>query len=94
MSTCSESPETSEPIPNQSKHHGLGRCWTKEETALLEKHCEEYRGASGTAHGNIMSQVLQEVLNIIHNGRVFNKEERTAIKKVSTFLWIHEHPCD
>jgi len=36
-----------------------------------------------------MSQVLQEMLNIIHNGKMFNKEERTAIKKVSTFLWIH-----
>jgi len=89
MSTHSESPETSEPIPNQSKHHGSGRCWTKEETALLEKHREEYREASDTACSNIMSQVLQEMLDIIHNGKMFNKEERTAIKKVSTFLWIH-----
>jgi hypothetical protein len=88
MSTRSDSPETSEPIPSQSKHHGSGRCWTKEETTLLEKHREEYRDASDTARGNIMSEVLQQMLDIVHNGNKFNKEERTAIKKVSTVLCI------
>ena len=75
MSTCSESPETTEPIPSQSKHHGSGRCWAKEETALLEKHREEYREASETACGNIVSEVLQEMLDIVQNGRKFEKKE-------------------
>jgi hypothetical protein len=87
MSTRSESPELLEPIPSQSKHHGSGRSWAKEETALLEKHCEEYREASETAHSNIVSDVLQELLDIIQNGRMFKKEERTALKKVSAILW-------
>ena len=85
MSTRSESPETAEPIPSQSKHHGSGRCWAKEETALLEKHREEYREASETARGNIVSQVLQEMLDIVQNGRMFNKEDRTALKKVKCY---------
>jgi hypothetical protein len=90
MSTRSESPETSKPISSQTKHHGSGRCWTKEETALLEKHREEYKEAGDTARGNIVSEVLQEMLDIVHNGKLFKKEERTALKKVRAYsLDIH-----
>lgn len=83
MSMRSESPETPEPIPTESKHHGSGRCWTKEETALLEKHREEYREAGDTARSNIVSEVMQEMLDIVQNGKLFKKEERTVLKKVS-----------
>jgi len=94
MSTRFESPDTSGPIPSQSKHHGSGRCWTKEEIDLLEKHREGYREANDTARGNILSEVLQEMLDIVHNGKMFKKEERTTIKKASTILWIHEYQAD
>jgi hypothetical protein len=87
MSTHSESPELSEPIPSQSKHHGSRRCWARQETALLEKYCEEYREVSETACSNIVSNILQELLNIVQNGRMFKKEERAALKKVSAILW-------
>jgi hypothetical protein len=93
MSTRSESPETPEPIPSQSKHHGSGRCWTKEETALLEKHREEYREAGDTARSNILLEVLQEMLDIVENGKLFKKEERIELKKVSTeymSIWLIE----
>ena len=89
MSTRSESPEPSEAIASQSKHHGSGRHWTKEETGLLEKHHEEYREVSDSDCLNIVSEVLGEMLDILPNGRTLNKEERVAVKKVSTFPGIH-----
>ena len=48
MSTHSESPEPYAALPAPSKHHGSGRHWTDEETAVLEKHWEEYREAGDT----------------------------------------------
>jgi len=94
MSTRSQSPEPSEPI-SQSKHHGSGRHWTNEETGLLEKHREEYREASDSDRLNIVSEVLGEMLDILHNGRMFKKEERTAVKKVSNIIpLIHMNPSD
>ena len=86
MSTHSESPEPSAALPAQSKHHGSGRHWTNEETAVLEKHWEEYREASDMAHANIVSGVLEEMLSIVQNGKSFNKEEISTLKKVSIFL--------
>jgi len=56
----------------------------------LEKHREEYKEAGDTARGNIVSEVLQEMLDIVHNGKLFKKEERTALKKVRAYsLDIH-----
>ena len=86
MSTHSGSPEPSAALPAPSKHHGSGRHWTDEETAVLEKHREEYREAGDVARANIVSGVLEEMLSVVHNGKSFNKEERSTLKKVSIFL--------
>ncbi|EDR06010.1 uncharacterized protein LACBIDRAFT_329228 [Laccaria bicolor S238N-H82] len=80
MSMCSESPK---PSDSQTKHHGSGRCWTKEESELLEKHRDEYREAGDSACANLLSDVLQKMLDILPNGKMFNKEERTAVNKTS-----------
>ena len=85
MSTHSQSPEPSAPLSSQTKHHGSGRHWTDEESALLEKHREEYRDANDAARAEIFSRVLQDMLDILPNGKSFKKEERSAVKKVSTF---------
>ncbi|EDQ98390.1 uncharacterized protein LACBIDRAFT_335999 [Laccaria bicolor S238N-H82] len=81
MSTHSQSPEPSAPLSSQTKHHGSGRHWTDEESALLEKHREEYRDANDAARAEIFSRVLQDMLDILPNGKSFKKEERSAVKK-------------
>ena len=86
MSTRSESHELSAALPAQSKHHGSGRHWTDEETAVLEKHWEEYREASDVARANIVFGVFEEMLQILHNRKSFKKKERSAVKKVIIFL--------
>ncbi|EDQ99218.1 uncharacterized protein LACBIDRAFT_335227 [Laccaria bicolor S238N-H82] len=81
MSTHSQSPEPSAPLSSQTKHHGSGRHWTDEESALMEKHREEYRDANDAARAEIFSRVLQDMLDILPNGKSFKKEERSAVKK-------------
>ncbi|EDQ99325.1 uncharacterized protein LACBIDRAFT_335133 [Laccaria bicolor S238N-H82] len=81
MSTHSQSPEPSAPLSSQTKHHGSGRHWTDEESALLEKHRQEYRDANDAARAEIFSRVLQDMLDILPNGKSFKKEERSAVKK-------------
>ncbi|EDR04227.1 uncharacterized protein LACBIDRAFT_330704 [Laccaria bicolor S238N-H82] len=81
MSTHSQSPEPSAPLSSQTKHHGSGRHWSDEESALLEKHQEEYRDTNDAAHTEIFSRVLQDMLDILPNGKLFKKEERSAVKK-------------
>ncbi|EDQ98084.1 uncharacterized protein LACBIDRAFT_336286 [Laccaria bicolor S238N-H82] len=81
MSTHSQSPEPSAPLSSQTKHHGSGRHWTDEESAVLEKHREEYRDANDAARAEIFSRVLQDMLDILLNGKSFKKEERSAVKK-------------
>ena len=83
MSAHSESPK---PSTSQTKHHGSARAWTKEETALLDKYCEEYREANETARATIASNVWEEMRNVLDTGKLLNKGDRTAVKKVSNVL--------
>ena len=83
MRARSESPK---PSASQIKHHGSARAWTKEETALLDKYHEEYREANETAHATIASKVWEEMRNVLDTGKLLNKGDRTAVKKVSNVL--------
>ena len=83
MSARSESPK---PSASQTKHHGSARCLTKEETAVLDKYHEEYREANDTACATIVSNVWEEMRNMLHTENLLNKGDKTAVKKVSNVV--------